>query len=172
MTRGNCKLCLNEAELQVSHLLPRAVYTLFRSKSPNPNPILVTSQNVLQTSNQIKAHLLCSRCEDVLNSRGERRVLPLLAKPSGEFPFFDSYYNIIRTAMLMGTPLSLQSRMQGSTLDPYPILRLESSGKPQFMTGQRTMETNRFALDVTASYLGLICLRMGYYDFPTGSCLQ
>jgi len=90
MIRGNCKLCLSEAELQDSHLLPRAIYKLFRSdKSPNPNPILVTSQNVLQTSDRIKAHLLCSQCEELLNAKGERWTLPLLAKPNGKFPFFD-----------------------------------------------------------------------------------
>jgi hypothetical protein len=43
---GTCKLCLRDAQsLQVSHLVPSAVYALCRAKNaPNPNPFLVTSE--------------------------------------------------------------------------------------------------------------------------------
>lgn len=87
---GICKLCLCEATLQDSHLLPRAIYKLFQSRtSSNSNPILVTSENVLQTSFQVKAHLLCTSCEERLNRKGEKSVLPLLAQQDGRFPFLD-----------------------------------------------------------------------------------
>lgn len=87
MKRSICKLCLQEADLQDSHLLPRAIYKLFRSSaSPNVGPIHVSAKNVFHTSSQVKAHLLCTACENLLNRRGERWVLPLIAQPNGQFP--------------------------------------------------------------------------------------
>jgi hypothetical protein len=90
MPFGQCKLCLKDNQLVESHLLPRGLYDLMRAPSlANPNPALITSQVVMQTSRQTKAPLLCSDCEQLLNREGEQWVLPLLATIDGDFPFLD-----------------------------------------------------------------------------------
>ncbi len=78
------------SSLQESHLIPAAVYKRFYSPShPNPNPMLISSRGVIQTSRQTKTHLLCNECEDVLNRNGEKWVLPRIANVDKSFPLFD-----------------------------------------------------------------------------------
>jgi hypothetical protein len=82
-----CRLCLREAPLQSSHLIPRAVYREIRaSKNQNPNPVLVTSDVVKPVSRQVVRHLLCSDCEQMLNKNGERDVMQIMRRRSGSFP--------------------------------------------------------------------------------------
>lgn len=84
-----CKLCLLERDLQQSHLIPAAVYRLLNDdRTSNPNPVLVTTRTIVQTSMQTKAHLLCKDCEQLLSKRGEGKICPLLARADGSFPFF------------------------------------------------------------------------------------
>jgi len=70
--------------------MPAGVYRLLDSpRAPNRNPVLVTSQAVVQTSRQITEHLLCTSCEQILQREGEGWVLPLLATREGAFPLHD-----------------------------------------------------------------------------------
>lgn len=173
MIRGNCKLCLSEAELQDSHLLPRAIYKLFRfDKSPNPNPILATSQNVLQTSDQIKAHLLCSECEELLNAKGERWVLPLLAKPNGKFPFFDLLLKRPPDCYVDGTAAFAASRNANIDVGSLSHFAIGVFWKASVHDWIKNNGNEQIRLGPMASYLGRICLRMGRSDFPMGSHLQ
>lgn len=87
MPIGECKLCLQKKELQQSHLCPRALYEL--CDSPDSNPVLVTSEVVMQTSRQLQHYLLCRDCEQLLNRQGENWVIPKVATIEGTFPFFD-----------------------------------------------------------------------------------
>lgn len=88
---GTCKLCLRDAQsLQVSHLVPSAVYALCRAKNaPNPNPFLVTSEFSMQTSRQVQVPLLCFQCEQLLREKGEDWMMPELAQFGGRFGFYD-----------------------------------------------------------------------------------
>ena len=71
-----CALCGQKAKLIDSHLLPKALYRLIREPTlKNPNPFLVTRGNAVQTSTQLKRHLLCATCEDRFNKNGESWVL-------------------------------------------------------------------------------------------------
>jgi hypothetical protein len=84
--RGTCKLCLNEGDLQDSHLIPAAAYARLRGTAPGEEaPIFVSSPKgveeavMLQTSKQVQDYVLCSGCEQLLCKRGEDWVLERLA---------------------------------------------------------------------------------------------
>jgi hypothetical protein len=71
-----CALCRQEAELQRSHLIPRAIYLDLRTPElPNPNPIVGTPKETGQRQEQIVAPLLCHSCEHRLSVNGEKWVL-------------------------------------------------------------------------------------------------
>jgi hypothetical protein len=76
MPIGQCKLCLQQKEVRDSHLLPAALYRKTRNpRSENPNPVLVTPDVAIQTSEQIKDYLLCGDCEQRFNVKGEQWVM-------------------------------------------------------------------------------------------------
>lgn len=82
-----CRLCLKEAALQDSHLLPRSAYRYLRMLGPRGNldPIFLSANKLLQTSRQVKEYLLCSDCEDRFNNRGERWCLRNCDRGQGRF---------------------------------------------------------------------------------------
>lgn len=84
MKLGICKLCLKSKDLVQSHLMPRALYDLCRTKESEP--VRATSEVIMQTSRQTKDYLLCEQCEEILNKEGENWVLPKLARFKGDFP--------------------------------------------------------------------------------------
>jgi hypothetical protein len=71
-----CALCMENKELQESHLLPAGLLRLLRDDAlRNPNPVLMSLNHVGQTSSQAKQHLLCRDCEQRLNKNGENWVI-------------------------------------------------------------------------------------------------
>ena len=87
MPVGVCPLCKKTTAIVDSHLIPKAVYNYCRP--PDGHPIAVSSKFVGKTDRQIHSYLLCSTCENDLNSGGETWLLPLLAEYDGPFPFYD-----------------------------------------------------------------------------------
>lgn len=89
MRYGQCKLCLEDGELQRSHLIPAGVFRSLRSEGEDPTAF--TAKKIVQTSRQFQAHLLCRVCEDRLNKGGETYVLKNMARrvPDSAFPLFD-----------------------------------------------------------------------------------
>ena len=81
---GQCRLCLNEAELQNSHFIPQAAYKRVRGEGTNPNPIVVQDGKAIQTSAQTRAHLLCHDCEQRLSKNGEHTFFLELLPWAGE----------------------------------------------------------------------------------------
>jgi hypothetical protein len=72
MPVGLCKLCLEEKELQVSHLYPRSLYKALRNEDGgNPNHVLLTTEESVQKSGHITDYVLCRDCEQRLNRYGE-----------------------------------------------------------------------------------------------------
>jgi len=56
--------------------MPKALYRLLRSTElANPNPALMSSEAILQTSRQLKTFLLCSDCEQRFHHNGEDWML-------------------------------------------------------------------------------------------------
>jgi len=94
---GACALCLEEKALSRSHLLPKSLYRLVRSEgAPNPNPFALvqtaTQANAALTSRQTAKHLLCSRCENLLSSGGEKYVLAHCLRQDRTFPLRDKVF--------------------------------------------------------------------------------
>jgi hypothetical protein len=90
---GQCKLCLQIRKLRRSHLLPAALWRGAREPGlTNPNPVVVTKTVSTTSSSQLRAPLLCGRCEDRFNKSGERYVLSWLAPREivhGTFPLLE-----------------------------------------------------------------------------------
>jgi hypothetical protein len=83
---GRCRLCLRDAMLCSSHLLPKAMYKTLRSRTArNPNPLLIGYRVLRQTSLQLKTYLLCDECEQRFQARGERWVLANCYRAGGVF---------------------------------------------------------------------------------------
>jgi hypothetical protein len=56
MAKGQCKLCLRTADLQMSHFIPKAMFKYIRDPAaPNPNPLVVTSKGPKVVVKQIVA---------------------------------------------------------------------------------------------------------------------
>jgi len=90
MLVGRCKLCLEVAELRNSHFLPASLYR--KSRTPgekNPNPILVTRDVSVATSEQVTDFVLCSECEKRLDVNGERYVMSQV-NDGRAFPLLDA----------------------------------------------------------------------------------
>ncbi len=95
MTSGVCRLCGNTGELQHSHLLPRGLYAQLRADGPqNPNPWIIGDGRMMQSSDQVWAHLLCRPCEQRFNSRGECWMLnQCFQSKSGRFALYADLVN-------------------------------------------------------------------------------
>lgn len=85
---GKCKLCLTDnIELKDSHFLSAGIYRILRDElEKNPNPWLITQKGAVQTSRQMKAHLLCQDCEQRISRNGEDWVLRNCLRKDGAFP--------------------------------------------------------------------------------------
>jgi hypothetical protein len=81
MKRDTCKLCRNEADLQQSHFLSRALYKL--SSDDGEMPILMSPDLVIQGQKQIKDHLLCWSCEQRFNGMGEDYLMRMVNRKNG-----------------------------------------------------------------------------------------
>ena len=66
---GTCKLCLQEKELQDSHLIGRGIYRLIR-REQGEDPIVMTPEIVLQTSRQVSDYVFCKDCEQKFSEGG------------------------------------------------------------------------------------------------------
>jgi len=84
---GKCRLCLEPSELQFSHLLPKALYRLVGSATDqaHPDTVQITLNSRKKSSEQARRHILCARCEQQLNVRGEAWVLRNCYRGKGRF---------------------------------------------------------------------------------------
>lgn len=103
MPLGTCRLCRTpDVKLRDSHFMSAGFYKLARDDSrSNPNPVLVSEEISLLSSEQATAHLLCAKCEGRFNKGGETWVLKNCWHSETDFP--------LREALLptMPSPLSL-----------------------------------------------------------------
>jgi hypothetical protein len=73
---GPCKLCRRDAELQSSHLIPRAIFVDLRMPElPNPSPIMSLPEETGPRQEQVVTSLLCSTCEQRFSALGEKWIL-------------------------------------------------------------------------------------------------
>lgn len=82
-----CALCLQIRELCDSHVIPAAFYRILREGTKRGNdPVVVHKNTALFSSDQARAHLLCSDCKDRLNRGCEDWVLRNCWRSSTSFP--------------------------------------------------------------------------------------
>lgn len=81
MKRGTCKLCQNEADLQQSHYLGRALYKL--CSDDGELPVLISQNLVIQGQKQIKDYVLCRNCEQRFTTLGEDYLMRMLNRKNG-----------------------------------------------------------------------------------------
>lgn len=99
MPTGICRLCGQNAELQDSHLLPKAFYKLaWAAGGRNPNPIVVTPKVALKTSRQVSDYLLCRDCEERFNKGGEKWIVENCWRGETDFP--------LNAALKAATPIA------------------------------------------------------------------
>lgn len=63
---GTCRLCNKEANLEVSHILPKFIFKYHKKTSPTGN-IRSTKNPNLTTRDGEKLPFLCSECEDIFS---------------------------------------------------------------------------------------------------------
>jgi hypothetical protein len=92
MPIGVCKLCLQTRALQDSHYLPKGAYRINRAPAlKNPHPVVLSNDELLQSSAQLSDYLLCSDCEQRFSKNGEAWVLGNIPRNYGEkFPILDA----------------------------------------------------------------------------------
>ena len=88
MVTGTCKLCLKEAVLRRSHLVPRAMYKYASDPGPAPNTLVVSRKGRGPVIRQITAPLLCSACEQRFSRMGEDWMMSQVWSAKG-FPLLD-----------------------------------------------------------------------------------
>lgn len=100
---SSCALCLQEAELQRSHLLPKSLYRRLSDAGDGP-PVLSVKHSEsgkaisVQTSKQVVGWQLCAACERRLNRHGEGMVIAELSDGRGRFPLLDR----VKTLQVLG----------------------------------------------------------------------
>jgi hypothetical protein len=88
MEPGTCLLCLKEADLLDSHFIPKGVYRRMRNEG---DPIVMSPNLILGTSQQVRDYAFCADCERKLNSGGENYVLSLVFQGEGKpFPLLEA----------------------------------------------------------------------------------
>ena len=92
MERGTCRLCLQNADLQDSHYIPRRAYSTNRARAlKNPNPIVISHGKLKQVADQLRGYTFCRDCEQLLSKKGEQWVLANISDDQGSpFPLQDA----------------------------------------------------------------------------------
>lgn len=86
---GKCKLCLEDKDLQDSHLIPASMYRIIR-KSQGLDPVFMTAKRIGTSSRQITAHELCWDCEQLFRKNGEDYMSGQVFQGS-EFPLLNRF---------------------------------------------------------------------------------
>jgi hypothetical protein len=86
---GVCRLCRKQSELRDSHFIPQAAYKRVRGDGKNPHPLVVQTDKAFQTADQIRAHLLCSDCEQRFAKNGENTFFRYCYRGPGEFKLLE-----------------------------------------------------------------------------------
>lgn len=88
MEHGTCLLCLKETDLLDSHFIPKGVYRRMRNGG---DPIVMSPDLILGTSQQVRDYAFCTDCETKLNSGGENYVLLMVFQGEGKpFPLLEA----------------------------------------------------------------------------------
>lgn len=114
---GSCGLCLQTKELQMSHLLPAALYKQFRDPfaGSDPNPVVISNKRALTSSKQISSPFLCAGCEARLSVNGENYVMTQCVRRRGQFK--------LRKLLKTATPLCVIDEKEIEVYDVRSLLK-------------------------------------------------
>jgi len=84
---GLCPMCQKEAKLIKSHLISSGIYPLCQNE--DREHVSVTAEVIRPTQLETKQYLLCSPCDNSLNTKGEGYVIRLLSHLGGPFPLYE-----------------------------------------------------------------------------------
>ncbi len=139
---GQCRLCLRtDSELQDSHFLSKGIYRILRDAgAKNPDPFLITAGSSVQTSKQLKKHLLCKQCEGRLSGGGERWVLANCRRSDGPSPLRACWHPGPPTWRAQEIPARFTTHraFPGFGSRTLRTLRRASIGEDRFTPGMRT----------------------------------
>lgn len=131
MPTGPCRLCGETRDLQDSHFIPAAFYNLLKTLGArHSNPIVMNPRLQIETSAQVRAHMLCRACEERLNRGGERWVLANCWRTYTEFP--------LREVLCAATPVERSPRFAayaGAAIPGVDVDRLTYFGASVFWRG-------------------------------------
>jgi hypothetical protein len=86
---SKCGLCKKDAELKISHLMPKSLYRALRDAFPESGRDLVflnkQTGNAIFTDHQVKIPFLCFSCEQRFNKYGENHVVRECHRGDGKF---------------------------------------------------------------------------------------
>jgi hypothetical protein len=90
MSLGTCRLCGKTRELQRSHFLPAAFYSMARKASlTGESPVVLMGTTMVMTDREARTPLLCSDCEESFNKRGENWVIKHCWRSQSDFPLLE-----------------------------------------------------------------------------------
>jgi hypothetical protein len=82
--------------------MPRSLYKKTRNPAAkNPNPTIITSKRIVQTSHQITDYVLCKECELLFSQKGENYVMTQVAT-NQNFPLLDRLRAVAPTKSAAG----------------------------------------------------------------------
>jgi hypothetical protein len=132
MPQGTCKLCLEDKELCDSHYLPKRLYAFGRARQmKNPNPLVVSDKSAKQVSDQLRGHVFCKGCEELLNKNGEAWVLARIPHDYGE-PFLLQEALAPEKPLVIGRDVNIYD---GSSIKAFDMEKLVYFGFSIFWRG-------------------------------------
>lgn len=96
---GVCRLCHSEADLQLSHIVPRWAWKRAHGSSPghNPTPVVVSGGVAMQHPKQLSEHMLCKACEHRLKG-AEDYAAEVTYQRDTAAPFLDRVGDVVQEA--------------------------------------------------------------------------
>lgn len=90
MVVGRCRLCLVTTNLCQSHVIPAFSFRRLREHGGQnaTDPVHISVRDAFQTSDQLKAPLLCLACEQKIKRGGEDYVSRVVYRDDGDCPLF------------------------------------------------------------------------------------
>lgn len=88
--QGQCRLCLTQAELLDSHIVPRWAWKRARAEgSANPHPAMLGGGLAIQHPKQESEHLLCANCERLMKTGDDLAAEVTYQKDYEKAPLLD-----------------------------------------------------------------------------------
>lgn len=166
---GRCKLCLSDAEIQDSHLLPKAAYRILQ-KSDGQAPVVFKRTVSVHSNEQIRDYVLCTNCEQRFSNNGERWVMEHCFRNEKGFrlkelvesskPLVEAPIRVYSVAGIPEVNVDKLTYFATSILWRASVHHWKSGKDPvgQLYLGRYTADLRRYLLDETALPKNIVML--------------